>query len=256
MLYSIDEKEILMKRVILTLLLCVVLLGGAGIPALAEGPSHQPFRYPYLQLPSSAFIEALDKSGVKGATGHIMMIGSIGSIEFREMRQSLLYFKNIGIRKVDITLHSEGGSPFAAFAMVQLLRKYQRIHGFKVRIMGFGEVASAACILLQGASPGERILMDGSIFMMHDLQIVKFSFGLIFESVSDQAQEVDRTKFVQRKYWEMFAGPMGKTVEEVNLMFKDELWMTPQRAVEIGLADKVIPTPLVPITTKEYPDEE
>tara|TARA_Y100000310_G_scaffold344419_1_gene457080 strand:+ start:1435 stop:2130 length:696 start_codon:yes stop_codon:yes gene_type:complete len=229
---------------------------GGWTPALAEGPSHQPFNYPYLQLPDSAFIESLGKDGVKGATGHIMMVGGIYDNTFQEMRQSLLYFKNRGIKNITITLHSQGGSPFSAFSMVQLLKMYQRIHGFNVTIIGFGQVASAACIVMQGASTGQRILMEGGIFMMHDLQIVKFSFGLTFQSVTDQAQEADRDKFIQHKYWKFFSDIMGKTVKETAQLFQNELWMVPKRAVELGLADKVIPTPLVQLPTKEYPDTE
>ena len=49
---------------------------------------------------------------------------------------------------------------------------------------------------------------------------------------------------------------MGKTVKETAQLFQNELWMVPKRAVELGLADKVIPTPLVQLPTKEYPDTE
>ena len=185
---------------------------------------------PYLEMPSGAYLHE--------NVGYFEMIGGIGDHLTRDLHRSLLMFRQAGVKRVNIILSTDGGEPEAAMAMVQLLRKAQG-DGMTVSITGYGKVLSAGVIVLQGASPGYRRLARDSNVMMHELQIVTFAFGYFKENVSQQAIGAQKGQFMQYRIYEFLGRHIGKTIEEVAALFKDDLWMTPERAVELKLADEV-----------------
>lgn len=129
--------------------------------------------------------------------------------------------------RAEVEINSGGGDIFAASEIYTALRNYAG--GVHIRIVGLA--ASAASVI---AMAGESEMTPTGMMMIHNVQ----------SSADGDYRQMEHTANVLRDANHAMASAyMAKTGQEeatVRAMMDAETWVTAERAVELGLVDKVM----------------
>lgn len=132
----------------------------------------------------------------------------------------------------DITIHinSCGGDVYTSIAIYNAIKSLNR----DVTTVIDGVALSGGSVIAMAGSTIE--MYPGSLMMIHPVSIS--AFGMYnsadlkkIESAADAMDEAIATIYSNRT---------GKTIDECKELMNDETWMTGQKAVDNGFADKVI----------------
>ena len=130
---------------------------------------------------------------------------------------------------VTFRINSVGGDATAGVAIYNRIRELQ---GVTTTIVD-GLAASAASIIAQAGD--HRIMNIGTQMMIHGASA--FLFGYYNEG--DLASTRKMLTSVNKSIAEIYAERSGREVDSILGMMKSDKWMTPDEAVENGLADEV-----------------
>lgn len=146
-------------------------------------------------------------------------------------------------------IYSYGGDLDAAYAIydtMQLLNK----NGSPVTVIGFGNIASAATVLVLGGET--RLALDSTNFMVHSIE---YSFsgapaaGKSFHNTVNKSQE---------KYYSLLSKGTSKTKEFWKKQIKDhkEYWFSTKEAKTFSLIHQVLDSKTYGLLLKAYVNEE
>lgn len=170
-------------------------------------------------------ITAASNNGVANISiiGYIANWSDANSGKIREQIQNLAK----STKKAEIYINSEGGSVFEANEIVNLIN-----HSFsEVKAIGGALIASAASFIFC-SFPNE--IAENAQVMIH-----KPSASLRGTSLQIQKQ-LKMLKAAEDQYLKIYADKTGKTVAEVNDLWKDgDHWMNASEAVTEGFADQI-----------------
>jgi ATP-dependent protease ClpP protease subunit len=128
---------------------------------------------------------------------------------------------------VDLVIHSHGGEPYAAIAIVNRMRSC----GLQFNVSVYGHCASAAVLIL--AAGHRRTLYHGCVIMHHeatyDVGAQKHS-----EHIS-QLKQAQREEETWAKFMERFTGKPAQFWLKAGR--KTDLFLTPEEAIQLNLAD-------------------
>ena len=114
----------------------------------------------------------------------------------------------------------------------------------KTDIVVEGIAASAASLI---AMAGNTVTMSaGAIMMIHDPS------GYTFGTSAEHSKTVETLEALATAYARVYAAKSGKSPEECRQIMKAEWWLTPERAVEEGFADKTTEAIADPVAAFDY----
>ena len=129
--------------------------------------------------------------------------------------------------RAEVEINSGGGEIFAASEIYTALRNYAG--GVHIRIVGLA--ASAASII---AMAGESEMTPTGMMMIHNVQ----------SSADGDYRQMEHTAGVlrdaNRAIISAYAAKTGRPEAEIAAMMDAETWVTADRAVELGLVDRVM----------------
>ena len=129
--------------------------------------------------------------------------------------------------RAEVEINSGGGEIFAASEIYTALRNYAG--GVHIRIVGLA--ASAASII---AMAGESAMTPTGMMMIHNVQ----------SSADGDYRQMEHTAGVLRDanhaIISAYVAKTGRPEAEIAAMMDAETWITAERAVELGLVDRVM----------------
>ncbi len=153
---------------------------------------------------------------------------------YEAFQRALNDIRQVKARIVVVQIRSTGGNVNDALLIHDALRELEgevvtRCHGY---------VASAATIIAQAASPGRREISQNALYLIH-----RASTGAEGNAgeLSQTAELLDKT---DQRIARIYAEASGREVENFTALMRENggngRWLSPQEAVEAGLADKII----------------
>ena len=165
--------------------------------------------------------------------GIIFLSGAIDGCTATSICEKIIEF-NVG-QDVDLSqlmVNSGGGECAAGFAVIDLM-EWSRL---PVYTTGIGLVASMALAVFMAGEPGHRVLTPRTSLLSHRFSAL--SFGTHSELVARRKEE----DLLHRRIVDHYLAFSNLTSEEevTQRLLRDvDTWLTPEEAVEVGIADKV-----------------
>lgn len=130
---------------------------------------------------------------------------------------------------IQVEINSPGGDVFAGFEIYNMLIS----HNASVRVRVTGMAASAASIVAMAAGKGQLIMTEASLMMIHNPWTLAMGDS---EELREQADVLDMIRDVMCSvYMHRFSGEES----ELTRLLDEESWLSPARAMELGLCDEV-----------------
>lgn len=132
---------------------------------------------------------------------------------------------------LNLIINSPGGSLTAAWAIVDMMRG----SAIPIRTIGLGQIASAGLLIFISGDKGFRSLTDNTSILSH-----AFSAGA-GGTYHDLLATTTEWGHTQQRLIKHLAKCSGLSNDDVvkKLMPTNDVWLTAQEAVKLGLADKV-----------------
>jgi len=166
------------------------------------------------------------------------LIGVIGEVNERMSAevcgQLLFYGQQNNDQPVYIIVSTYGGSVDEMFGIYDVMKFIQK--RLMIYTFGFGKIMSAGVLLLAAGSKGHRFLGNNARVMVHGLKST--SFG----DIRELANEGDEIKRMQQQYCKVLASATNLSeseVEELLMSRRLDEYVSPSRAVELGIVDKL-----------------
>ncbi len=154
---------------------------------------------------------------------------------YEKFRSEIEDISQSDIDNLRINIRSMGGSVQDALLIYEAICSLGE--GVKVQTYCYGFSASAATIIAQAASPGERYVSNSALYMIHKASTQ-------FDGNADEASSVvEMLEKTDRNIAEIYALRSGLEVDHfLEIMSREGgvgQWLTAEEAVEAGLADKI-----------------
>ena len=136
--------------------------------------------------------------------------------------------KGLDTQEINVYIDSYGGSVAAGWGIYNALRQ----HPAKVRTYGVGFVASAA--LFPFLAGDERYASTLSVFYLHEAWTGTTGYADDLRKAADGLEtltEIGISAFVERA---------GMEREKVQELMHEETWLSPESALELGIATAII----------------
>jgi ATP-dependent protease ClpP protease subunit len=137
------------------------------------------------------------------------------------------------IRDVNIFINSPGGDAFSGLALADQIERAQN-NGFNITAYASGIIASAAVPVL--AVCDVRITAPGTIFMVHEAALWKWPGR---ETASDIQSQNELMVLLRDRYISKLVSNTKLSNKEWRVMEKKTTWFSSERAIEIGLVDRI-----------------
>lgn len=146
----------------------------------------------------------------------------------------------IGNQPVTVEINSPGGDFFEGLAIYNALRE----HTNSVTVKVLGMAASAAAII---AMAGDQILVARAGFLMiHNVMVLAYGNANEMRDIADSLDPFDAV------LTDIFASRSGLAPKDVTKMLDAETWIGGSEAVDMGMADGLLPSDEIS-TTKNKP---
>ena len=173
-------------------------------------------------------------------TGYIVFVtGEITQELADEVAKQMIVFdmqNTVKGEQLPITLivNSPGGGLCAGWQICDVMDYIAT----PVYTTGLGEIASAALMIFMNGEPGHRVLTDRTSIMSH-----RYSWGVSGNHAELIAAESE-FKNVHKRILEHYIECTGLTKGEVEeqLLRPYNVWLSPNQAIKLGLADKIFRT--------------
>ncbi len=134
---------------------------------------------------------------------------------------------SLGGRDVDLHVNSPGGDVFDGLAILNTIRAYPG------RVVAYvdGIAASAASFLVMGAD--EVVMQPNTELMIHD------AWGMCLGNSADMRDMAERLDKVSDNIASIYAEKANGDVTEWRNRMRDEVWYSPDEALNAGLIDRV-----------------
>lgn len=137
--------------------------------------------------------------------------------------------KGVSSPRINLRLNSPGGSVFDGIAIANALRS----HPANVTVYVDSLAASIASVI---ALAGDRVvMMPQSQFMVHNAS------GVAYGDAEEMAKMSELLEKQSLNIAQAYAQHTGRPVSEWQEYMAAETWFTAEEAVEVGLADEVVP---------------
>lgn len=156
----------------------------------------------------------------------IFAFGEIDDDFAKRLTRDICHLRSLKKDPITIYLSSPGGDVGHGLGLYDFVHSLE----FHVTIIGLGEVASAATILLQAAD--RRILTNNSVMMLHGLSI----------GTEDTLHNVETflkaSKISQERMLDIYSRRCSLTVPQLRNKLQKDWYMTSDQALELGFIDE------------------
>jgi ATP-dependent Clp protease protease subunit len=133
-------------------------------------------------------------------------------------------------KDVSIYLNCPGGVVYAGLAIYDTMQFIRP----DVQTICFGIAMSMGALLLAGGARGKRMALPNSRILIHQ------PTGGFQGQASDIEIHANESLFLRRRLDELYAERTGQNLEKVHDDMDRDRFMSPEDAVEYGLADRII----------------
>lgn len=164
--------------------------------------------------------------------GIITLFGEITDEMSYSIITQLLYLDSLeDDTSIDLYINSIGGSVYAGLAIHDTIRNMKR----KVNTIVMGMAASMGAFLLASGT-GVRSALPNARIMIHSVS--SGTYGTVHD-MSINMEEVINLNTLLTELQSSYT--KGKSsIEEMNEYMKRDKYLTPEKAIELGLIDKVV----------------
>ena len=137
-------------------------------------------------------------------------------------------------RDIQFYLSTYGGNADDMFALYDMMKQIQQTTD--ISTIGVGKVMSAGVLLLAGGTPGKRKIGRNCRIMLHS--VVAGNHG----SLHNLVNEMEAIQDLQQMYINRLVEEtkMTKSQRKKMLERKVNIYLSPEQAVEYGIADEII----------------
>ncbi len=153
---------------------------------------------------------------------------------FTELDDHLAAYPSL--KTVKVLLSSGGGYAESGFMIHNYLKGLHQRHGLQVVTHNVGSVQSAAVDVY--CAGNQRITSPYSFFMVHDASLDLDQGSYDVKTVHDMDEE---NAITSDAGYALFSACTNLTVADVGSMFRDQTYIDPDRALELGLAHSIQP---------------
>jgi ATP-dependent Clp protease protease subunit len=134
------------------------------------------------------------------------------------------------VRDINMYINSPGGSVYSGLGVYDTLQYVSP----DVATICIGMAASMACVLLGAGTKGKRAALKHARIMMHQPS------GAIGGQASDIEITVKEIRKLKTELYEIVSSHTGKPVDQIEVDFDRDKWMTATEAKDYGLVDEVL----------------
>ena len=161
----------------------------------------------------------------------IVLSGSIGEDTAALFLEQLTHLQYCDVTKpITIYIDTGGGSVHSGLLMYDAMMMCP----CPIQTIGIGKVMSMGALILAAGDPGERYITKNTSIMIHQIS------GRAYGTMSEMDVAVDETRRLQEVYIDILSKHTGKTKKQLLEDMREDNYMTAVKAVDYGLADKVI----------------
>jgi ATP-dependent Clp protease protease subunit len=145
----------------------------------------------------------------------------------------LLYYDNISDEDITLYINTGGGDVSALshiYDVMQLVRS-------QIKTICIGRCYSAGAFILSAGAKGKRYAFKNSKIMIHGIQ---FGFPLPGQDIMNSKNYYEFIKENNDILMKILARHTGHTLEKIKIDCKEDVFMTPQQAVDYGLIDVIL----------------
>lgn len=165
----------------------------------------------------------------------IYLIGDIEKDTARQAIERLREFANESHKPITLYINSAGGNVTDGLALHDTIR-FLVSQGVDITIVVQGMAYSMGSVVLQAASPGQRLAFPHSWIMIHEP--AKWAG---WQSTTAAAQHLDRLKQMQSQIYRILADRSGKPLKQIIRDTKrTDFYLDAFKAREYGLIDNVL----------------
>lgn len=143
--------------------------------------------------------------------------------------KSLSILSNLNHKPIDIILNSGGGDWEQGMAIFSFIRRCPAV----TRITVVGHAQSMASVILQAGTV--RMIDPDAYLMLHD-----GSLGLSETNARDFEKFAEQSKITRERMYRIYSSKSKKPVSYFRRVCLNDFYVTPERALELGLVDKVL----------------
>ncbi len=153
---------------------------------------------------------------------------------YEKFRESLAQIEALEAQKIIVNIRSTGGDVNDALLIYEALASLE----IPITTRCYGYVASAATVIAQAASLGERQISANALYLVHNSTCVAEG------NASDLRQRMELLEKTDERLAELYARRSGGSSEQFATLMAEEggngRWLTAQEAIDNGLADAII----------------
>jgi ATP-dependent Clp protease protease subunit len=139
-------------------------------------------------------------------------------------------------KDISIYLNSPGGVVYSGLAIFDTMQFITP----DVQTICFGIAMSMGALLLAGGATGKRMCLPNSRILIHQ------PTGGFQGQATDIEIHAKESLFLRRRLDELYSGLTGQDIEQVHLDMERDRFMSPDEAVDYGLADRIIESHQLP----------
>ncbi len=153
---------------------------------------------------------------------------------YEKFRECVAQIEALDAQSVVVNIRSTGGDVGDAMLIYEALSSLN----IPITTRCYGYVASAATVIAQAASVGERQISANALYLVHNSTCVAEG------NAAELSSRVDLLLKTDERLAELYARRSGRSVDEFTALMAEEggngRWLTAQECVDAGLADSII----------------
>ncbi len=169
---------------------------------------------------------------------------------YEKFRECVSQIEALEAERVVVNIRSTGGDVNDALLIYDALKSLS----IPITTRCYGYTASAATVIAQAASEGERQISANALYLVHNSTCAAEGNAQDLLSKSELLLKTDESLA------SLYAERSNRTAEEFTLLMSEEggngRWLTSDEAIAAGLADKVIDTTQSDEASAEESDEQ
>ena len=187
---------------------------------------------PSIKITDSASVAIIDIDGIIGAQQE----DSEKITTYSDFENAIKQINNLNAEEIIVNIRSTGGSVNDALLIYDSLCSLKA----KITTRCYGYVASAATIIAQAANKGKREISSNALYLIHCSESICEGNAKSIVLTKELLEQTDR------RIADIYASRSGFPKEQFTKLMNENggkgRWLSPNEAIEKGLADKIIPS--------------
>ena len=167
----------------------------------------------------------------KGLSWDIFLFGSVEDDKMAETVQHIITLDQTNIKKpINLLMNSPGGDCSAGYALIDVMMSSRH----PIRTIALGEVCSMGALIFIAGYPSQRFIGSRAMVLFHPVRDLIEDYS---QYIKDRVKAIDYLEETSAKLMRSRTRLPEKLIRK---SLNGELWLSPQEAVEYGVADHLI----------------